>query len=331
MTMLWGCCALAWVLGSGAHLASATAGAPDAAVSAARVDASRVVGPDACAECHTNEHAVWMSTAHQSASLALTRDDEAKRIADALGVRRIKTDERCASCHFTMQQEEDKRPKSISGVSCESCHGAGASWIDPHSRFGPGASTAAEETPQHRAERHEYCDSMGMIRPSNLYAMASRCASCHVIADDELVKSAGHPDGLGFEFVSWSQGGMRHNFVREGSDSNPESSPERQRVMFLAGAAAGLESACRSVAGGASTEHVARALGALERIDAAVGIDAVKQLVAIGRGVRDAASAGEAAGKARSIGEAIVRDNTGSGVVGLDELIPAPRAASSEQ
>lgn len=287
---------------------------------------AQIVGPDACAECHTNEQHVWMDSAHQLASLTLTRNAEARRIAGVLGVRRIKNDDRCASCHYTVQGIGDNPIGSISGVSCESCHNASAAWIGPHSDFGPDAATAADESPQHRADRLEYCDSMGMARPDRLYELATNCYSCHAITDQELIRTAGHPSGDGFEFASWTQGDLRHNFVREGSDQNPRSSPERLRVMFLVGASLRLARACDAVGGGAETRVIGDAVAALQAIDNAVEIEAVARLIEIGRGVCDASGAVGAAERVRRIGMEISEGRIGAGARGLDPLIPAPRA-----
>lgn len=312
------------------------AGDPDRGGAAVVVnhDPAQIVGPDACAECHTNEHSVWMGSAHQSGSLTLTRSDEAKAIASALGVRRIKTDERCASCHYTSQQTEGAtRPKSIAGVSCESCHSAAASWMDTHSRFGPGASTASEETPQHRTERLNYCDTMGMIRPARLYELGAACYSCHAIHDQELIDVGGHPVGDGFEFASWSQGGMRHNFVRAGADQNPVSEPDRLRVMFLVGAALRLEHACLAVEQGAPAKGITDAVAALEAILEAAPMQAVSALIEIGReveGAADASVATNAAARVRVIGQAIAEERVGADQEALDTLIPEPRPSKGQ-
>ena len=288
-------------------------------------DPAQIVGPNACAECHTNEHQVWMGTAHQANARALTRNAEARRIAKAMGVRRLKTDKRCATCHFTVQQVEGKRPKSISGVSCESCHSAGAGWIAPHSQFGDGAESARDETAQHRVKRYQYCESMGMIHPARLYELASACFSCHTIHDRELIEVGGHPTGEGFEMVSWSQGDMRHNFIREGADNNPMSSPERRRVMHLVSATVRLEYALRAADSENPNDALIGAIENLESINTAAKLDSIGRLIEIGKGFGSAGNSdrAERIERVRAIGQAIVTENIGADVVGIDELIPA--------
>ena len=288
-------------------------------------DPAQIVGPNACAECHTNEHQVWMGTAHQANARVLTRNAEAKRIAKAMGVRRLKTDQRCATCHFTVQQVEGKLPKSISGVSCESCHSAGAGWIDPHSQFGDGAESARNETAQHRKERYQYCETMGMIHPARLYELASTCFSCHAIYDRELIEIGGHPTGEGFEMVSWSQGEMRHNYVREGSDNNPMSSPERRRVMYLVSATVRLEYALRAADTENPNDTLIGAIENLEFINTAAKLDSIGRLIEIGKGFGSAGNLdrAEMIERVSAIGQAIVTENIGADVVEIDELIPA--------
>ncbi|QDU69190.1 multiheme c-type cytochrome [Engelhardtia mirabilis] len=212
----------------------------------AHFDGTQVVGPGECAECHEPETAVWLGSAHVSGGKVLTRSDEAKAIASALGVRRIKSDERCASCHFTLQAQEDGRFKAVSEVSCESCHGGAAGWVELHNDFGGTDSTAESETPEHRADRMRLCDEAGMHRPTEFVSLATRCYACHLISDSELV-AAGHPIEDGLEFLAGSQGSVRHNFVR-GAGVNAPASTEQRRVMFVAGQAVRLEMALRGLA-----------------------------------------------------------------------------------
>ena len=289
-------------------------------------DPTQITGPDSCAECHESEHEVWMASAHQAGSKALARDPEARRIAKALGVRRIKTDDRCISCHYTPQQQDDKKLKIIAGVSCESCHNPASNWIDSHARFGADASSAEDETPEHRADRHEYCDSMGMNRPGRLYELASSCFKCHGIYDDELVGTAGHPKGDAFEFASWSQGEIRHNFVRAGTDQNPASDAERVRVMYVLGASLRLEYACRAVAAGAGVESITSTIAPLLAISDTTGLEEAQELAIIGESVVDAQSAAQAVSAVQRIGARIAEHRLGAMAVELDALIPAPRS-----
>ena len=230
-----------------------------------------IVGPSQCAECHMAEFEVWKTSGHESGSKMLTRSKQAKEIAKALGIRRIKNDSRCTSCHFTMNSGSSK-PKALAGVSCESCHGAAENWLEAHQNFGAKGALIAEETVAHRQQRYSDCDSAGMVRVGRVHAMAAQCLSCHVINDEELVDLAGHPDGMAFELLAWSQGEVRHNFVR-GAGENASASLGRKRMLFIAGQMQTMNFSLRALAsaeGGGSFEeqNTQRVLSAIETLQA---------------------------------------------------------------
>lgn len=194
-------------------------------------EAHEVVGPRECAECHEAENRTWLETTHHTSFKTLSRTPEARAIGKALGIRRVKREERCIQCHFTEQVDASDRLKVIAGVSCESCHGAAARWIDPHGDFG--ADGADNETPEHRNARLRESMQFGMRGPHNLAELSDRCLDCHLIADSELI-DAGHPMGADYELLSASQGKIRHNFVR-GAGTNAEATEARRRVLYWTG------------------------------------------------------------------------------------------------
>ena len=79
---------------------------------------------------------------------------ELQEIAKLMGQRSIKRGNLCIDCHYTMQQDED-RTRVISGISCESCHGAAADWLQLHNDYGGPTATRLDETPEHRQQRLE--------------------------------------------------------------------------------------------------------------------------------------------------------------------------------
>jgi len=196
-------------------------------------DASSVVGPRRCAECHEEENRTWLETGHHQGFKTLARLPEARAMSKALGIRRLKREARCIGCHFTEQWTDENQSKVIAGVSCESCHGAGADWLDSHADYGKDGKTRATETMEHKVARLKACAESGMRGPANLYELAARCYDCHLMVDEEL-HAAGHSVGAGFELGTALQGKVRHNFVR-GEGVNATASLERQRVLFLLG------------------------------------------------------------------------------------------------
>jgi ribosomal protein L40E len=210
-----------------------------------RCDPNKVITAATCAKCHANEVAVWKNTPHSKTFQELTRNPMAKEICGKLGLRSVKRSDVCIKCHFT-QTVVGERIKAVSGVSCESCHGAAADWVNVHSDYGGPNETRDTETPEHATERLTMSASLGMRNTKDLYAIASSCFNCHTVPDEKLVNTGGHnPGSLDFELVRWSQGMVRHNFLRDGR-SNAVSSPERLRVMFVVGLIADLEYSTRA-------------------------------------------------------------------------------------
>ena len=138
------------------------------------------------------------------------------------------------------------KPKPVSGVSCESCHGPAADWINVHNDYGAD-KTKETETAEHREMRLNACVSSGMLRPTNVYLVAQNCYSCHSVPNEKLVNVGGHKAGSAFELVSWSQGEVRHNYFYSSDQSNRAASAERKRILFVVGAITDLEFALRGM------------------------------------------------------------------------------------
>jgi len=207
-------------------------------------ETEKVQGPDECAECHKKETENWKASNHYKTFSELPRDDDAKAISERLGLKRIKSESVCLSCHFTSQLRKG-RAKPIAGVTCESCHNAGADYMKRHSEFsGKKKETESEAEAQARWAEAE---AAGMIRPHMLYELTKNCYSCHIVPQEELVNKGGHSAGSQFELVSWSQGEIRHNTWHNGGKDNPVAGPERQRMMYAVGLAVELEEALRAV------------------------------------------------------------------------------------
>lgn len=234
----------------------------DAELGFVRCDPAYVLGPDACTKCHAGEAQQWQLTPHYATFDTLHRLPAAKEIAAKLGLRSVKRNDECTKCHFT-SQTVDGRDRVVAGVSCESCHGAARTWIELHADYGPGA-TAATEPPEHRLRRVQASIAAGMNNPANLYLVARQCLACHTSPNERLVNVGGHAAGSpDFELVAWSQGTVRHNFLRTGGGANAPSSPERLRVMFVVGVMADLEASLRATA--AATEKATFGVTAAQR------------------------------------------------------------------
>lgn len=175
------------------------------------------------------------------------RSPEAKAIAKALGVKRIKSDPSCVRCHYTPVEKRGK-VRAGHGVSCESCHGAAHDWLVVHDDFGGKEVTRELETKEHRAERAQRCRERGMRRPEDIHSLASECFACHVVSDENLINKTDHPIGQQFELLSWMQGEVRHNFLLSNGTKNAEPAPARKRLLYVMGALLDLEYGLRAYA-----------------------------------------------------------------------------------
>ena len=297
-------------------------------------DSAKIVGPNACAECHKQEVEAWKGTHHFRTFREMPRKTEANEIAEKMGVRRIKSESLCLNCHFTVQQKNNKE-EPISGISCESCHGAGQDWIKVHSGFS--GKKEQTETKAEEEARWKLADSKGMIRPRSLYQLAKNCYGCHVVPQEDLVNKGGHRAGSDFELVSWSQGEVLHNtWYSKGKDNVPASAA-RKRMLYLVGLGVELETALRAV--GKATvrkpyafEMAARADRARKQLAAAA--KAAPNVPEIAKMVEFAYSAGlklnnerfltMAADGVSTLLASITEKYDGSTMVGLDGLIPGP-------
>jgi hypothetical protein len=295
-----------------------------------------VVGHETCIKCHEAELKQWMQTPHYRTFDVLHRTPEAKAIAEKMGLRSIKRNDTCVTCHYT-RQAEGSRIRVVAGVSCESCHGGAKDWLSLHADYGGPNATRESESPAHRRQRRSASIAAGMNNPANLYLVARQCLSCHTVPDERLVNVGGHQAGTAdFEFVAWSQGSVRHNFLRSSGTVNAVSDAPRLRVMYVVGIMADLESSLVAVSkatevatfGQASGARAARAKHRLwevqRRIDhplVAQALDAVAQLeLTLGNESAVLAAADRVAAAAYMFAEV-----DGESLAAIDELLPSPR------
>ncbi len=212
------------------------------------LDQSKVMGPESCGECHTNEVEVWKKTHHATTIDRMHRTDAAKEIAEKMGIRRIKSESLCVECHYTNKQTTDLKSELIAGISCESCHGEARDWIDIHNDYGDGAKKETESA-EHKAARIEKAILGGMKNPRDLHEVASNCFQCHLVPNEKLVNVGGHTAGsAGFDLVAWLHGEVRHNFLRTGDKANADNSIESKRELFVLGIILDLENSLRGTA-----------------------------------------------------------------------------------
>jgi hypothetical protein len=303
-----------------------------AAGGAVASDPAKIVGPNACAECHKQEVEAWKGTHHFKTFREMPRKPQAKEIAEKMGLRRVKSESLCLNCHFTVQQKNNQE-EAIAGISCESCHSAGQDWIKVHSGFS--GKTAKTETKAEEDARWKLAESKGMIRRRSLYQLAKNCYSCHVVPQENLVNKGGHKPGSSFELVSWSQGEVRHNTWYSQGKENVAADAARKRMLYLVGLGVELETGLRAI--GKATVRRAYAFEMAKRVDRArkqlaAAAKAAPNVPEIAKMVEFAHSAGlklkndryltVAAGGVSKLLVSITEKYDGSTMAGLDSLIP---------
>ena len=331
--LVFGLIVLSVAVGSGANSIDQLTNDPRNLSWNLNVDENKVVAAEACQKCHAAEINTWKQTPHFETFLTLHRKKEAQAIASKLGIANFKNDSHCIQCHYTMQKKETGI-EAIAGVSCESCHGAAKDWVNVHQDYGPG-STRLTEDPNHRFKRLTDSIHAGMRNPINVYLVAQSCYRCHTVPDEKLVNVGGHSAGsLDFELVSWSQGLVRHNFVRTDGKENIPSSPERLRQMFVAGMIADLEFSLRSTAvatekadfGITSAKRAARAADRLKSAQSKLQVPILDEILAVYSGItlrlKNHDPLVEAAEKVHQLGLKFAATVTGEQLVAIDAFIP---------
>jgi len=145
-------------------------------------------------ECHASENNWYKDDAHKKSLNTLEVEREnSEKYAEALGIAKgdlFDVVNVCMDCHGTAVSG---RKEVEDGVSCESCHGPGKEYKEPHS-VGKGGGVS----------RQGYVEGIKRgMKPfktdKNEVAMA--CVRCHYITDDRLI-TEGHSDGTDFRYAS---------------------------------------------------------------------------------------------------------------------------------
>ena len=266
---------------------------------AERARAAKLVGPEInsmnCASCHTLEAEAWQRTHHFSTFVRRHRTRHAQQILENLGARTMKRQADCRQCHYTSVLKNDSL-MPMWGVSCESCHGPAKDWINVHNRVGGDPDGAMlkwgdgkKETKSQRDARLSAAEARGMITSRMIYELAGKCLQCHTVPDERLVNKGKHRPGSDFEFVSWSQGEVRHNFVdSRGAPNDPSNrrlAARERRRMYVAGVIADLQLSLRNLAAAtqkdgdfadAMADRVNAARGKLAEIESAARIPEIE-------------------------------------------------------
>jgi len=166
-----------------------------AAFAAPRARAADFVGPNKCMGCHDHEpQKDWAEKkegpkGHLNA-LSQLEDKKSAGYAKAIGLADpYDLKGSCVKCHATVFKGD-----ANAGVSCETCHGRGSDYLEPHQQKGS----------------YQKAVSLGMFDTRGNYGVwAKMCLDCHIMTDKKLV-AAGHVSGADFEVSAKSFGQVVH-------------------------------------------------------------------------------------------------------------------------
>lgn len=194
-----------------------------------------------------------------------------------------------------------------------------------------------DESPDHRVKRLADAIAGGMLRPDNLYLVAENCFQCHTVPNERLVNEGGHTAGSAFELVSWSQGEIRHNFLRSDTgDQNMEASANRKRMMFILGQVLDLEYSLRGTALATAKAEYAVSMAKrsklaglrLKKIQETQPVAQVQKIIELADSVElklnNADALNRVADQISELGQELARSYDGSAFSALDALLPDP-------
>ena len=233
-------------------------------------DGSKIVSPRECESCHHKEFALWQRTGHAQHAMVDEHYETAEYVKLRMGVLSMNNNGLCMKCHYTGMKAGDGMI-AVAGVSCESCHGPAKDWLNLHNTIRPDEDTAEREA------RRRMSLAKGMVRPTELYELASRCFQCHTVPEEDLVNRGGHNTGTrDFELLSGIDR-LRHNFLHArfaaGNVDNTPPNMYRKRIIFTLGRMMEVEFSLRALAASSEEGRYRKAMkkrlnDACERLEA---------------------------------------------------------------
>ncbi len=149
-------------------------------------------GRKKCYNCHKGEGESWDKTLHAKAmeSLKPTRGkkkDEAMVKAKLDPKKDYTKDKDCVGCHVTGWGKEggytvEDPDKFLTGVGCESCHGAGSDYRKIHRKAGEAFEKSQKETPRE-----------SLAEAGQDFEFVEKCSACHLNYEGSPWKGAKKP------------------------------------------------------------------------------------------------------------------------------------------
>lgn len=188
----------------------------------------KTLGPGSCGlgqnNCHFNDNEWWKNDDHkftvQSMYDALPQYEKMAELTGVGAANLFKGNNKCMGCHGTVISGKEASEVD-NGVSCESCHGPGSDYKDPHS----------EGDPKGGKNRPGYTKGLqlGMRELAKLEVRADACVSCHYINDETLLR-AGHPSGNTFNYAKGIRTISQH-WDRPAASTDTDNGPFKKEMQ----------------------------------------------------------------------------------------------------
>lgn len=167
----------------------------------------QTLGPGGCGvgqnNCHAGENKNMVDK-HKNSVDDIAESEDAKKYAELSGIgagNYLKGTSKCMECHGTIVS--GKEAKDVEeGVSCESCHGPGSGYKDPHSEGPKGGAGVIRDGYTKGLQ-------LGMKDLKKADILADACVRCHLLTDQKILAS-GHPDGMKFNYKSGMKSVAKH-------------------------------------------------------------------------------------------------------------------------
>ena len=169
----------------------------------------QTIGPGSCGagknHCHSAEESKSIDK-HRNAIDNMIGSDNVNAYAEKAGIDPkliIHGKSICMGCHGTVVSGKEVEDVE-EGVSCESCHGPGSGYKEPHTDSRPD-----EKKGDPNRSGYTQALSLGLVNLKNVTSRAEACVRCHYITDQSVL-AAGHPDGSKFNYLAGMKSVAKH-------------------------------------------------------------------------------------------------------------------------
>jgi hypothetical protein len=267
-----------------------------------------------------DESNIWSESDPHAHAYTTLENDASKAIAAKLKLASATGAAQCLACH-SMNVPKAQQGELFSfenGAGCESCHGPGQKYLNPHAEKGWTAKQRGALGGQ------GLIDQFGLVDTSNLAIRAHTCVACHLQIDKDMI-DAGHPP-LEFELYAYNYYVSKKADKQYAQHWTEPTDKMQDARLWAAGQVAALEAAGAQTAAWKAKGWDTAQSAALEKLYKTGAEIAARHLgvktAADAQGAKlsaaqTSAAAAELAGSAAGAGDAIQRRVIAFGVAAL--------------